>query len=361
MKYRAQRVLPFTLLATLLTACDDGRAPTPIPTPPALDDAAAEGPAPGAADAAIDSASIEAAPIDLAGGSEARPEAMPIPDGAAAGCIDNGAISPEALRGWLERLTGVEPFAHAGQMVTITERATEPSRALTRAYLRQEYQALGYTVSEPTYATGTNLVASRAGSEPEIVIVGGHYDTVPAVPGADDNGSGLAATLAVARALRPCPFAKEIRFVAFDQEELGGVGARGYARGLRDAGEAVRVLGFFNLDMLGHDADDDGGMVVIHCDRQENMPLAELVLGQIRDLRLGLSVRSPCAASGDHRAFWDARIPAIHLGEEFFVPGADQNPCYHRPCDRLDRINFGYLAKLSTLVAATAAKLAGIR
>ena len=351
----------FVALMAALGACQDPQSPVA----PLLAAGVERVTSDGAGDRAIsvDAAAVmDARAADQTAadrGAPADATATDIPRGEvnAAACIDWAAISTEALRSWLARLTGEETITQGGQVVSITERATATGRARARAFLRAEYEAMGYTVTEPAYETGINLEASGPGTEGDLVMIGGHYDTVPGVPGADDNGSGLAATLAAARALRSCRFPRGLRFLAFDEEEKGGVGSRAYAKALRDAGQAARVVGLFNLDMLGHDANDDGGFIVIDCDRQENLPLTEAVLAQARALP-GLTPRKTCAAGGDHRAFWDARIPAIHFGEEFFVPAADDNPCYHRPCDRLDRINLGYLAKLSRLAAGAAADLA---
>jgi hypothetical protein len=316
------------------------------------------------ADAAVTDARGDARTAD--GAADARPPT----DGAIAGdpnapalptCLDWGATTPAALEAALRRLTGEVPVTVGGAQVTIRERFTAAGRASARALLRADYEAMGYTVSDLPYGAGTgvNLRAARAGSSGggDVFIVGGHYDTVADVAGADDNASGVVATLAIGRALRGCALGRSLHLLAFDEEERGAIGSRAYAGALRDAGEAARVYGMINLDMLGYDANDDGRALLVDCDRAESAFITDTLLRRERAMGLGISVVRPCRMGGDWRSFWDARIPAITFGEEFFVPDADSNPCYHRACDRIDRMHLPYYARLVTLTAATVAEL----
>ena len=267
----------------------------------------------------------------------------------------------EDLRGWLQQLTGLTTVRLDGQDVRLGERASEPGRVQARTFLRGQYETLGYTVIDAAYATGVNVVASRPGSGPGVLLLGAHYDTVPGTVGADDNASGLAVSLAVARSLQSCALGGELRFVSFDEEEKGLVGSRAYVGGLRDAGRAVDVLGMFNLDMMGYDENNDGAYTIFECDRPSDAPLVDALLERTRVLNLGLKATRQCIGGGDHRTFWDARIPAVAFGEQYGVAGADANPCYHESCDELDRLNLGYLVRLAHLTAATAAVLVGAR
>ena len=91
-------------------------------------------------------------------------------------------------------------------------------------------------------------------------MIGGHLDstsTVPysTAPGADDNASGTAVTLALAEILRDTHFADTIRFIHFTGEEQGMWGSKVYARDLQLSG--AQVMGYVNLDMIGWDGDGD--------------------------------------------------------------------------------------------------------
>jgi acetylornithine deacetylase/succinyl-diaminopimelate desuccinylase-like protein len=80
----------------------------------------------------------------------------------------------------------------------------------------------------PEVISGANIIASLTGEPADpgrTILIGAHYDTVRDSPGADDNGSGIAALLELARVLRGSPFAANLMFAAFDMEEIGCLGA----------------------------------------------------------------------------------------------------------------------------------------
>jgi Peptidase family M28 len=287
-----------------------------------------------------------------AGPLDAAPDTAPLP-----ACLVHPAEAE--LRAWLAALTGEADVLVAGQPVRIKERASAEGRTRTRAYLQAEFAALGWAATEAPYDDGANMVASRSGIEATALVVGAHFDAIPDVAGADDNASGLVLQLATARSLRGCTLARELRFVAFDQEELGLVGSRAYVGRLRNEGLAAEIQGMLNLDMMGYDRDDDGGYTIFECGRPEAAFLIDALVDRTRALDLGLNISRHCHAGGDHRTFWDARIPAVAFGEQFGRPAADTNPCYHLPCDRPDQLNFRYLRNLAHLTAATAAALVG--
>ena len=110
---------------------------------------------------------------------------------------------------------------------TIGERKLEPYRALegSARYIEEAFQALGYGVEEQEYVVeglkAKNLVVELRGAKqaPDVHVIGAHYDSVYGTPGADDNASGVAALLEIARELKGTASARTIRFVAFTNEE----------------------------------------------------------------------------------------------------------------------------------------------
>src|SRR5262249_56768081 len=97
-------------------------------------------------------------------------------------------------------------------------------------------------------STGANVVAVRQGG-PKSIVIGGHFDSVPAGPGANDNGSGTATTLELARVLAQAPTQFTLRFVAFDAEEIGLLGSSHYVAQLSDA-ERPSIVAVINLDLV---------------------------------------------------------------------------------------------------------------
>ncbi len=102
--------------------------------------------------------------------------------------------------------------------------------------------------------TSHNVVASkkpaRGKGTGKVVLVGAHIDSVAEGPGANDNASGVAVALEVARVLQRYDLMSEVRFLVFGAEELSLVGSEYYAASLTP-GEVANVIGMFNLDMVG--------------------------------------------------------------------------------------------------------------
>jgi hypothetical protein len=114
---------------------------------------------------------------------------------------------------------------------------------------RQSYEVDGVRVD--------NLIAEIRGASraKEIVVIGAHYDTVEGSPGADDNGSGVAGLLALARRFANAKPERTLRFVAFTNEEpphfkSEAMGSWQYAKRCHDRGEAI--VGMLSLEMLGY-------------------------------------------------------------------------------------------------------------
>ena len=131
----------------------------------------------------------------------------------------------------------------------------------TLAHLREAFANSGWQVADqpcrdPYLGPGTNLVATRPGATRpgELVVVGAHHDTVPGSPGADDNGSGLAGLLELARLLGPGRWEATVQLVAFDFEETGFHGSRAYVDALRRERRG-ELRGAFILEMIGHRSD----------------------------------------------------------------------------------------------------------
>lgn len=101
--------------------------------------------------------------------------------------------------------------------------------------------------------TGRNVVAHLEGVAQPQVLVGGHYDSVPGSPGANDNASGTAVVLAIARNLARTPQARNVWFVAFDGEEDGLHGSKAFVE-QADPTFLKGLKGMLNFDMVGVNA-----------------------------------------------------------------------------------------------------------
>lgn len=137
--------------------------------------------------------------------------------------------------------------------------------AQAAGFIEDSLRDAGYTPSRQTFTVEgvacANIEAERRGTGDGIVIIGAHYDTVDGSPGADDNGSGVAALLALARAFANEHPRRTIRFVAFANEEppyftSEQMGSYVYAKRCHERGE--KVIAMLSLESLGFYRDAPG-------------------------------------------------------------------------------------------------------
>jgi Zn-dependent M28 family amino/carboxypeptidase len=266
-------------------------------------------------------------------------------------------IDPAFLKQKLSEFSGATSVMIDGNEETITERKSSKGRQLAMAFLTQEYQALGFTTSKHTYSTGTNFIAEKPGADPSrVLLLTAHLDSVGNA-GADDDGSGTIAVLAIAKAFAGLQFKYTLRIVGFDQEELGLVGSQAYVSSLTNKAE---IIGDIQLDMVGTNMRGDGAFHVMHCNRSDSTFLADAVLKEVTSLSLPLKYVRACTNRSDHSSFWKKNIPAIAISENFF--GGDGDPCYHAKCDIVDdRIKFDYSANIAKAIASAASQILEIQ
>lgn len=250
-------------------------------------------------------------------------------------------IDPADLKARLDELSGVVDVTIGGKPVRISERGSESGRQLTRRYLAQEFQKLGFMTSEHQYKGGANFLAQKAGTDPsKTLIISAHFDSVSNA-GADDDGTGVVALMVVAKALKDMTFRHNLLVIGFDQEERGLVGSRYYVNQLENPGS---LIGNIQFEMSGYNGSKEGAFHLIDCDRTDSIGLSAHMINAIRSLNLPLKRTSACTDRSDHASFWDRDIGAIAISENFF--GGDANPCYHRSCDNTGLVDFEYFGNI---------------
>ncbi len=140
------------------------------------------------------------------------------------------------------------PLAVPNQVpaVTISQEEGQALRAAAEAGTVRVKMSVSATVSNG--ATSQNVVARSPGSDCR-VLVGGHYDSVPAGPGANDNGSGTVVAMEMARVLATRGETAHVCFTLFGSEELGLLGSGYYVSQLSDA-DRKTIVAMLNFDML---------------------------------------------------------------------------------------------------------------
>ncbi|MEC4818195.1 MAG: M28 family peptidase [Scytonema sp. PMC 1069.18] len=140
-------------------------------------------------------------------------------------------------------------FAHV-QRLNFT-RHTPAERSRTRAYITSELKKLGWKPQIEKFTDGVNIVAERLGTNQKAgaILVAAHYDTVVVSPGADDNASGVAVVLEIARLFASRPTSKTLQLAFFDQEEAGLLGSKAY---VINKAHLENLQGAIVMDMVGY-------------------------------------------------------------------------------------------------------------
>lgn len=227
------------------------------------------------------------------------------------------------------------------------------------------FQGFAYSdVSKVAYTrsgnTLHNVVCTKAGSgnTGQIIIVCAHYDCImqnagdatARAPGADDNASGVAALLEIARIVEDVDLEDTVQFVAFSGEEQGLWGSDAYASQLQAGNVSVHRL--INLDMVGFPppagtvtVEDDRGNVVA----SNNAPSTAFadVLEQMAGKYTNLPVKRAGIYSSDYMPFEADGVVVVGAFD------GEGNPNYHNSSDTPATLDYGYLADVTRMTLAT--------
>ena len=252
------------------------------------------------------------------------------------------------------------------------------------SYIAGALAELGFEVSRQTYVAqgvaSSNLEVSLPGRDrpKEIVLVGAHYDTVPGSPGADDNASGVAALIELAREARRALPACTIKLVAFVNEEppffyFGQMGSRIYARAARRRGDDIRVM--LSLEMLGcysqargsqryppllrYFYPDAGNFIAFVSNLRSRAALREVVRAYeaVCDFpaeKLASPGIVPGVSWSDQLSFWREGYPGVMVTDTAFY----RYPHYHGAGDTPDKLGYPEMARVVAGLARTVLTLA---
>jgi Peptidase family M28 len=275
-----------------------------------------------------------------------------------------------------ERAAAVELERHVRALaLDVGERRATLGDSLERAerYLLRELSLVGTgrlraerIPKSPAEAANLVLDLPGARSGP-LVLVGAHYDSAPGgTPAANDNGSGTAAALVLAKRLAPLERALPLRFVFFANEEMpffetDAMGSLVHARGCVERGEELRAM--FSLETMGHFSDERGSqrypapLSSLYPDTGNfigfvgNLASRDLVRDSLRSFRAHATVPSegvalpawlPGVGWSDHWAFWQQGYAAVMVTDT--APFRDPN--YHQLTDTPDQMDFDRLARV---------------
>ena len=186
----------------------------------------------------------------------------------------------------------------------------------------------------------------------KFVLMTAHMDSISnsadtLAPGAEDNGSGVAALMEAAYWLRFYKFDYTIKLIFFTGEEQGLKGSEAYVAAHPE--EMAKILGVVNLDMFGYDSDQDM-CIELHVGTMAASNVVGTCFADVNDnYNLGLSfdyLTTTAIDRSDHASFWDAGVGAIEILENYQSDAAsfgckgrlDRNPHYHKTTDTIDKM-----------------------
>ena len=251
------------------------------------------------------------------------------------------------------------------------------------AYIKNEFSQTGAFVSEQLYRINgksyRNVIADFGPETEERIIVGAHYDTAGPFPGADDNASGVAGLIELARLLKPQELKVRVELVAFSTEEppyFGTTGMGSYVHADSLHQQNVRVRAMFHLEMIGCFSDAPNsqhfpvGLLNVFYPSTGNYIA---VVGRLTD---GLLVRRTKAAMrnaaplpvysinapqfvtgvdfSDQRNYWQAGYNAVMITDTAFY----RNRNYHTEHDTAEKLDYKRMAMVVEGVYATVSELA---
>ena len=235
-----------------------------------------------------------------------------------------------------------------------------------REYIREEMAVFGEVKQHDFVVRGKNhqnlvldLCPNEKIAHKPPILIGAHYDTVLNSPGADDNGTGIAALLVLADFFSQNEANYPIRLVAFDLEEYGLLGSTSYASFLKESHQSLRLM--LSLEMLGY-CDNNANSQVYPSGLQyfypstgnfialvgnlltipETIVMSRIIRNHVPCQWLPAGFRGvaiPDTRRSDHAPFWDRGYKAMMITDTANL----RNPNYHLPSDTLETLDLDFL------------------
>ena len=274
-------------------------------------------------------------------------------------CMDDNIVSlienlnEEIILEFLENLTSFGP------RVTGTEACDKSGEYIYNKFIKMGLDTrFQYWENDNLY--GYNIEATINGydnTNDEVYIICAHYDSLSGSPGADDDGSGVAAVMAAAKLMSNYFYKNTVKFVAFSGEEQGLYGSYYYVE--EALNNNANITGVLNVDMIGFsETEEDSKYLKVYQDIGNPLEwLTDYTINVSEEyydyINLEI-VPSGYSWSSDHYYFWQAGYSAIFYAEKTF------NRHFHSPDDTIQNMNISYTVKNTKLIIATLAELAEI-
>jgi len=260
----------------------------------------------------------------------------------------------------------------------------EQSIKKTEEYITNYFENIGLEVKQQRYKYDNYDIANViAGSQknllsPKYYVIGAHYDSVPETYGADDNASGIAVLLELARYTMQEKISLPVRFVAFTAEEpptfsTRHQGSKVFVKSVKEKKD--EILGAIILEMVGYTSNEQVYPKVLKWMGYPSKGNFIGIVGNRKSKKFGQSIFQsfkknaqlpvetlfvplngwilPDTRLSDHSPFWDAGLPAVMITDTAFF----RNPNYHTPQDTFDTLDYFFMTKLVKSLLITLKKL----
>ena len=236
----------------------------------------------------------------------------------------------------------------------------------------QQYKYGNYDITNIITGSQENLLSSK------YYVIGAHYDSVPETYGADDNASGIAVLLELARYTMQEKISLPVRFVAFTAEEPPTFsthyqGSKVFVKSALENKD--EILGAIILEMVGYTSNEQAYPLVLKWMGYPSKGNFIGIVGNRKSKKFGQSIFQsfkkneqlpvetlfvplngrilPDTRLSDHSPFWDAGLPAVMITDTAFF----RNPNYHTPKDTFDTLDYFFMAELVKSLLITLKKL----
>ncbi|AFZ57734.1 M28 family peptidase [Anabaena cylindrica FACHB-243] len=306
-----------------------------------------------------------------------QPETLPV--------VENTPIEKPQAQPEQQNNTSI-PLVSADQLLAHIQklnfqRFTPKERSHSRTYITTQLRKFGWKPQIEKFPTGVNIFAQKQGTDKAAgaILIAAHYDTVEFSPGADDNSTGVAVVLEVARLFATHPTSRTLQLAFFDKEETGLLGSQAF---VKKAARLKNIQGVIVMDMVGYACytsgcqqyptglpvtppSDKGDFLAVVGD-MEHLPLLNAFNSTNQNLPAVLTLPipfkgllTPDTLRSDHAPFWYQGVGAVLVTDTANL----RSPNYHQPSDlpkNIDRAFFTGSAQIIVNATNTLLEKSGV-
>lgn len=275
--------------------------------------------------------------------------------------VDIGSLGPEVSAQNIETTVMEMQGTSSTDGTNVgTRYYTEPGNAIAAEYLFQRLEAYGLTVAYEDFLTPdgyllSNIIGELPGADASAIYgVMAHFDStsvqISAAPGADDNATGVAASLEMARVLSGYKLSHPVHIIFTNAEEVGIIGSDVFAR--QAVADGIPYEGIFNIDSVG--SDRQGARIILNADARSGW-MSDVVVRVNDGYGYGQDIRALQTGSivADDYKVRDQGIESIMVARELY----GDSPVHHTTNDVIESVSIPNATSCTQLILISLAAL----